>query len=185
MRKTSSRPRFSVGQVVLLVGLGGVTCFLLGVMAGYSFRDVIELSSLQSSIATLVARPTVPPPPTATLIPTRAFVTPTPDRRSRFERCVQSNEGVRYVIVGNGVTAVSLTWQNDTGGTDQGDYRVPFCKSYFRFRRGDFLYISAQIIRPTSYAGSIECRIYDGETIIARGHASGFAAIATCSGSKR
>lgn len=95
-----------------------------------------------------------------------------------------STHTVRYEVVGDGVSAVSLTWENGTGGTDQGDYNLPFRMTY-SMERGDFVYISAQIIRPTSGAGSIECHIYvDGvERYSAR--ASGFASIATCSGTAR
>ncbi len=109
----------------------------------------------------------------------------TPDLRSQVDKCVQSGQGIRYVILEEGVSAVSLTWKNDTGGTDQGDYKAPFCKIYSGFKRGSFLYISAQISRPTSGAGNIKCRIYDGHTIIAEANASGFAAIATCSGTSK
>ena len=108
--------------------------------------------------------------------------TSTPDNRSSFEKCAQSGSGVRYVISGKNVSAVSLTFENDTGGTDQGDYNVPVCKTYRGFQPGDFLYISAQI---TSGSGSIKCQIYDGSILIAEGNASGFASIATCSGSAK
>jgi parallel beta-helix repeat protein len=106
-----------------------------------------------------------------------------PDLQTLFEECVQSGVGVRYAVSGNGVDAVSLTWENDSGGTEQGDYDVPFCKTYTDFQDGDFLYISAQIIEPTSYAGSITCRIYSGMSVIAEANAHGFPSIATCSGS--
>ncbi len=109
----------------------------------------------------------------------------TPDTRSPFEKCVDSRSGVRYVITGESVTGVSLTWQNDRGGTDQGNYKIPFCNPYSGFESGDFLYISAQIIQPTSGAGSIKCYIYDDNWVIAEANASGFAAIATCSGSAK
>jgi len=61
------------------------------------------------------------------------------------------------------VYKVSLTFENDSGGTEQGDYSVPFTKSYYGFSSGDFLYISAQIIEPTENAGSISCKILDGK----------------------
>jgi hypothetical protein len=113
--------------------------------------------------------------------PQRSTSTP----MSPFDACVNSGVGVRYVIYGEDVNGVSLTWQNDTGGTSQGDYGVPYCQTYSNFYSGDFLYISAQIISPTSsYAGSIKCRIYDGSHIIAEADADGFASIATCSESK-
>jgi len=115
-----------------------------------------------------------------TRIPRAPADTPTPDTRSPFEKCVESGRGVRYVIAGEGVDAVSLTWENDSGGSNQGDYNVPLCKTYTNFEDGDFLYISAQIILG---GGQISCYIYDGNSVIARANASGFASIATCSGS--
>jgi hypothetical protein len=90
-------------------------------------------------------------------------------------------KSIRYEITGTGVNGVSLTWQNDTGGTEQGDYSVPFRKTY-KFNVGEFVYISAQIIEPTEGAGSIDCHIYVDEKEIYTSHASGFPSIATCSG---
>lgn len=92
-----------------------------------------------------------------------------------------STYSVRYEITGSGVTGVSLTWENDSGGTEQGDYKVPFKKTY-EMGRGDFVYISAQIIQPSSGAGSIECHIYVNGLDTYHARASGFASIATCSG---
>lgn len=106
------------------------------------------------------------------------------DHEKQFDACINSGSGVRYVIERSGVTAVSLTLQNDTSGTSQGDYPVPYCQTFHRFTKGDFLYIAAQIIRPTTGAGSITCKIYDGTNIVAQAQASGFASIATCSGLK-
>jgi hypothetical protein len=108
-----------------------------------------------------------------------------PNLQAIFDRCMESDSGVRYVITGEGVNSVSLTWQNDTGGTEQADFLVPFCEDYDGFSSGDFLYISAQIRSPTSGAGSITCRIYDGTTVIAEANAYDFASIATCSGSAK
>lgn len=104
----------------------------------------------------------------------------TPDKRTLFEKCAQSGIGVRYAISGENVSVVSITLENDAGGSDQGDYKVPFCRKYRDFQTGDFLYISAQI---STGSGNIKCQIYDGSTLIAEGNASGFASIATCSGS--
>jgi hypothetical protein len=123
-------------------------------------------------VATNTPKPTNTPNPTST-----------PDTRSNFEKCEQSGFGVRYVISGTGVDGVSLTWQNDSNGTNQGDYKVPACVTYKNFNSSDFVYISAQIILPTYGAGSITCKIYQGTSIIASASASGFAAIASCSGS--
>ena len=105
--------------------------------------------------------------------------TSTPDTRSDYEKCADY-DGVKYLITGT-ASKVSLTWQNDENGTQQGDYKVPFC-SDFNFFSGDFLYISAQITSESG--GSIECFIYDGDSLISHSEASGFASIATCSGSK-
>ena len=57
----------------------------------------------------------------------QAVASMTSDVRSSFDKCVSSGQGIRYVISGNGVSGVSLTWQNDTNGTVQGDYQLPFC----------------------------------------------------------
>jgi hypothetical protein len=110
------------------------------------------------------------------------YIQSTPIPKSPFEECATSGLGVRYVIEGSGVTAMSITQQNDKNGTDQGDYRIPYCRLFRGFQPGDFVYISAQIIQPTSGAGSITCKIYSGNTVIAQATASGFASIATCSG---
>ena len=166
-----------------LIIVGAILTILLVLGCGPSGAEQAATATSQSVESetrevsysqTQTAQPTYTPRPTAT-----------PDRRSPFEKCVQSGRGVRYVIIGERVNAVSLTWENDSGGTDQGDYKIPFCKPYTGFKRGDFLYISAQIIKPTSGAGSIKCRIYDGNTIVAEANASGFASIATCSGSAK
>lgn len=92
-----------------------------------------------------------------------------------------STRSVKYEIIGTNVTAVSLTWENDSGGTEQGDYKLPFRKN-FTFNNGDFVYISAQIVEPTSGAGNIECRIYVDNIKTYSAKASGFPSIATCSG---
>ena len=114
--------------------------------------------------------------------------TPTPlvktaDQRSDFDRCAEPASGVvLYMLIGEDVQAVSVTWGNDTGGTNQGDYKVPFCYRYAGFEPDDPLYISAQIALPSENAGEIHCRIYDGFRVIAEAQAGGFASIATCSG---
>jgi hypothetical protein len=102
--------------------------------------------------------------------------------KSYLNSSSSSGNDIRYEIVGSGVTEVSLTWENDQGGTNQGDYSLPFKKIYTNFKSGDFLYISAQISQPTSGAGSISCNIYEGDTLISKGDANGFASIASCSG---
>ena len=79
------------------------------------------------------------------------------------------------------VTAISITLHNATGDTEQGDYKVPFRTSFRMCDDWNFKYISAQIIRPTSGAGSIQCKItVDGE-VVSTANASGFPSIAGCS----
>lgn len=123
--------------------------------------------------------------PTNTIFPTRI---PTKDTRTASEkavdRCLNSGTGVRYVIEASWVSEVSITLTNDTNGTEQGDYVVPYCRTFSNFSSGDFLYLSAQIILPTTGAGSITCKIYDGSKVISQGTASGFPSIATCSTNK-
>lgn len=157
-----------------------ILCMLFLSSCGLSQTEKIATASVyvatsdalkESFFLTETAQPTQIPGPTHAPL-------------SPLDQCALSGVGVRYVISGNGVSSVSLTWENDTGGTNQGDYNVPFCKPYTGFVGGDFLYISAQIISPTSGAGSIECQIYVGSTIVAKANASGFPSIATCSGSK-
>lgn len=101
--------------------------------------------------------------------------------RSPFDKCFETEKGIKYVITGDGVDSVFLTLENETGETEQGNYNLPFCRLFSGFPSGSFLYMSAQINQPTSGAGSIKCSIYDGDAIIAEDAASGFAAIATCS----
>lgn len=113
-------------------------------------------------------------------VPAAPTSTPSP-----FEECLQLEDVVKYVITGHTVEAVSVTWQNDTGGTEQGDYLLPFCVPYDGFQSGDFLYVSAQIIEPTEGAGKIQVQIYDGSSVISESGASGFASIATCEETKQ
>lgn len=89
---------------------------------------------------------------------------------------------ITYEITGRKVQTVSLTWENNTGGSEQGDYKLPFRKTY-TMNTGDFAYISAQIIMPTSGAGSIEARIYVDGVEKYYAQASGFPSIASCNGS--
>ncbi len=134
-------------------------------------EEIASVTRSAASAQTRTAMPSRTPRPTATR-----------DTRSAFEKCVQAGRGIRYVISGERVDTVFLAWVNDTGGTEMGTYKVPFCAPYSGFRTGDFLYISAQI---DSGGGRIQCRIYDGVQVIAEGSASGFASITTCSGSAR
>jgi hypothetical protein len=48
-----------------------------------------------------------------------------------------------YDVVGEGTGSASVTYTNQSGGTEQRDVRLPWHES-FPVRSGDFLYISAQ-----------------------------------------
>ena len=100
--------------------------------------------------------------------------------------CMHSDHGITYIVyvsrANSTVSTISATWQIDSGGTNQGDYPLPFCRNYSGFSSGDFVYVSAQIASPTDSAGTITCKIYQDNYLLAEADASGFASIATCSG---
>jgi hypothetical protein len=79
--------------------------------------------------------------------------------------------------VGGTASRVSITMENEAGGTEQFEYGTPYSTS---FRRSDgFLYISVQNQRDS---GSVTCRItVDG--VVIQEAKSGPYVIATCSGS--
>ena len=177
-----------------LVVVAAVMCGIL--LIGFSLigrgdtpteTDMVAMSETRKAVVfqTREAEPTRTPAPVCTR-DTRPLgerhTSSSTDAQTPFEKCVDSGRGVRYVIAGEGVSGVSLTWKNDSGGTDQGDYNVPFCKTYSGFEDSDFLYISAQIIQG---GGHISCYVYDGVSVIAEANANGFASIATCSGSAK
>jgi len=71
----------------------------------------------------------------------------------------------------------SVTYENDQGGTEQGDYSS--FKKYYEMERGDFAYISAQCMEENC---DITCKIrVDGE-LWRESSSSGDYVIATCDG---
>ncbi len=84
--------------------------------------------------------------------------------------CEKINTGVRYVLTGVNVSAASLTLQNASNGTEQGDFTIPYCRIFSDFKGGDFVYISAQILQGS---GSLTCKIYDGNNVISEASATG------------
>ena len=162
-----------------------ISCFLVLVLDGCTpIENPLALTATAKQAENNVIATSVSAAYTQASLPTKTSLpTTTPDNRSDFQKCEEFGRGVRYVISGKGVQGVSLTWQNETGGINQGDYKVPFCQPYTKFKVNDFVYISAQIILPTSGAGSITCKIYQGNKIIAQGQARGFPSITTCEGS--
>lgn len=75
---------------------------------------------------------------------------------------------------------VSLTYESEGGGTAQISSVAPPWSYSFRAEKDDFLYISAQIVQGT---GSVTVAIYKGGDQIESTTSSGFASIATASGS--
>lgn len=116
------------------------------------------------------------------IVPTLSPVQPTLAFEERIDRCINSGRGVRYIIMGEGVFGVLLTWRNDSGGINSGEYRVPFCWQFDAFEFGETLFISAVIIPNEGESGRVECLIYNGTELVAQAEATGFEGEATCSG---
>lgn len=85
---------------------------------------------------------------------------------------------ITYSITGT-ATSVSITLENETGNTEQGDFKVPFNMS-FRVPVGTFVYISAQNNGKT---GSVTCQIFVDGKVQEEATSTGAYKIATCSGS--
>src|SRR3990170_2002420 len=81
-----------------------------------------------------------------------------PPAKPQYSAPKKTTVGVTYEITGS-ADAVSITLENSTNGIDQGDYAVPFRRSAEFSADTSFLYISAQIIRPTEGYPTITCRI--------------------------
>jgi hypothetical protein len=179
--------KYYILVIIILVLLILIVCCLMGAKLVTTLRAEGTTVYLQTSVAGTMVAKSLPLTQTAeslskTAEPTRTpYPTSTSDTRSNFEKCNESGVGVRYIIMGKNVSGVSITLENDSGGSDQGEFGVPYCRTLTQFGSNDFLYISAQIINPTSGAGSIICEIWDGRSRIAKAEASGFASIATCS----
>jgi len=76
---------------------------------------------------------------------------------------------------------MDVTLQNDTGGTDQkGALGLPYKKTWYNFKSGDFVYISAQ---NDSQFGDLRCTITIDGVALYKAEARGAYSIATCSGS--
>jgi hypothetical protein len=88
------------------------------------------------------------------------------------------SSNIMYEITGNAASRVSVTYESDSGQSQVSSAAVPWSYS-FKAKKGDFLYVSAQIVQG---AGPITVRIFKGSEIFKSGTASGFAAIATATG---
>lgn len=84
-------------------------------------------------------------------------------------------------LTSGNVSAVSITLNNATGDTEQGDYKVPYRTAFKMCDTWNFKYISAQIIEPTFNAGKIQCKITVDGVVVSTANASGFPSIAGCS----
>jgi hypothetical protein len=88
---------------------------------------------------------------------------------------------VEYSVTGT-ATLVDVTYQNSSGGTSQVAMAVvPWTYSWATADRGDFLYVSAQIVNASG--GSITVTIRKDGSVLQSSTSSGFASIATASGS--
>jgi hypothetical protein len=92
---------------------------------------------------------------------------------------ITGSSDIEYSIQGSAGTRVSITYESGSGVSQIADRAVPWSYS-LKAKRDDFLYVSAQIISQT---GSITVSIRKGSSTWKTATASGFAAIATASGS--
>jgi len=90
---------------------------------------------------------------------------------------IPSSYSVTYEISGS-ASSVSITLSNAQGGTEQGEYKVPFRKTY-TMDRGAFAYISAQ---NQGEFGTVTCKILVGSTVWKESTSTGAYSIADCSG---
>lgn len=86
---------------------------------------------------------------------------------------------IEYTITGLGVQRVAITYEGESGSSQISSATIPWSHA-FKAKRDGFLYVSAQISQGT---GSITVTIRKNGETIHTGTASGFAAIATASGS--
>lgn len=69
--KRATDMKLSVAQVSILVALAGMACFLFGILAGYTYRDMKASSQVQDSSSTVTAvEDNDTQPPTGTVPPT-------------------------------------------------------------------------------------------------------------------
>lgn len=93
-------------------------------------------------------------------------------------RAAPTTYKVMYEITGS-AGSVSITLSNAQGGTEQGDYSLPF-RVTISMHKGDFVYISAQNNGET---GSVTCKIWVNGVVWKESTSAGAYVIADCSGS--
>lgn len=92
---------------------------------------------------------------------------------------VKSTYSVKYEVSGSPVKeGASLTYENETGNTEQKDVTMPWTET-FTAAPGDFLYVSAQI----DGNGTITCKIYLDGVVWQEATSRGEFVIASCNGS--
>lgn len=92
---------------------------------------------------------------------------------------ITGNSDIEYRITGLDVQRVSVTYESGSGTSQVASAALPWSYS-FKAERDGFLYVSAQIIQGT---GGIQVVIRKNGDIKHSASATGFAAIATASGS--
>lgn len=104
--------------------------------------------------------------------------TPEPAPAPRFVSTPQ-DVYVIYEVTGF-ASSVSLTYENESGNTEQRtSARLPYRKTMY-VEPGAFLYLSAQ---NNTGSGTLECKIIVNGQVVETATSSGEFAIATCSGS--
>lgn len=88
---------------------------------------------------------------------------------------------IRYSVTGNTATRVSLTYESGNGTSQVSSAALPWSYS-FKADKDEFLYVSAQIVQGS---GPVVVTIYDDEKSIGSQTATGFASIATASGTNK
>lgn len=87
-----------------------------------------------------------------------------------------STPDVRYEVIGSSNSA-NILWFNAQGGIEQGDYTLPFRKS-FSFSNGEYASLTA-----TSYnSGSVTCQIWVNDKLWRESTSSGAYSVVNCNG---
>lgn len=87
-----------------------------------------------------------------------------------------STPQVRYEVIGS-ANGANILWFNSQGGIEQGDYNLPFRKT-FSFTNGGYASLTA-----TSYdSGSITCQIWVNNNLWRESTSSGVYSVVNCNG---
>lgn len=87
-----------------------------------------------------------------------------------------STPDVRYEVIGSSNSA-NILWFNAQGGMEQGDYKLPFRKS-FSFNNGEYVSVVA-----SSYdSGTVTCQIWVNDKLWRESTSSGVYSVVSCNG---